>query len=253
MWSKPCLFVPTTPLNPRLCRMCRVGRVGRARGFTLIEILVVIAVIAVLVAILLPVFSSTRANARRTTCQSNLKQIGAALAQYLQDYDGVHPPDFPSEYFAPPSADPIGWATVAQPYAKSTALFHCPGETGEAPPATVLYSDYGYNRCLLGLPETQIVAPASTILVLDCVRADMQNWDDGTDQSKYTDCKGDSGISNATPGAATWLAQTDITYSKRHLGGANYLLADGHVKSFAPLSVFNNCTAPMGKTTFAYK
>ena len=46
------------------------------RGFTLIELLVVIAIIAILAAILFPVFARARENARRASCQSNLKQIG---------------------------------------------------------------------------------------------------------------------------------------------------------------------------------
>ena len=57
------------------------------QGFTLIELLVVIAIIAILAAILFPVFGRARENARRSSCQSNLKQIGLGLIQYSQDYD----------------------------------------------------------------------------------------------------------------------------------------------------------------------
>lgn len=61
------------------------------RGFTLIEVLVVVAVIAILMAILLPTLHRTRENARATTCQSNLRQLGQAFQMYAGDYDGVWP------------------------------------------------------------------------------------------------------------------------------------------------------------------
>lgn len=63
----------------------------RLRAFTLIELLVVIAIIALLAAILFPVFSRARENARRSSCLSNIKQILLSVHMYTQDNDEYLP------------------------------------------------------------------------------------------------------------------------------------------------------------------
>src|SRR3569833_2553172 len=78
----------------------------RSTAFTLIELLVVIAIIAILAAILFPVFAQAREKARQITCTSNMKQIGLAMMQYVQDYDETYPLSL-FNYPAPPP-DPGG-------------------------------------------------------------------------------------------------------------------------------------------------
>ncbi|RYG62324.1 DUF1559 domain-containing protein, partial [bacterium] len=90
----------------------------RKVGFTLIELLVVIAIIAILAAILFPVFGRARENARRSSCQSNLKQVGLAMAQYQQDYD--------ERTLVVDEDNGLTWFNPLQPYIKSTQVFRCP-------------------------------------------------------------------------------------------------------------------------------
>lgn len=122
----------------------------RVPGFTLIELLVVIAIISLLAAILFPVFGRVRENGRRTSCLSNLKQMGLGLTQYTQDYDerSVQPyyTDDPATVISQfnPDYSPAGntayyWEDAIFPYVKSEQLFACPSDRR---PASGRYQHY---------------------------------------------------------------------------------------------------------------
>jgi prepilin-type N-terminal cleavage/methylation domain-containing protein len=63
-------------------------------AFTLIELLVVIGIIAILLGLLFPTLQGTRASSKSIACQSNMRQIGVAMAAYAAENRGwLFPPD----------------------------------------------------------------------------------------------------------------------------------------------------------------
>lgn len=189
------------------------------RGFTLIELLVVIAIIAILAAILFPVFARARENARRASCQSNLKQIGLGFAQYIQDYDER----YPNQSIGTPPGAPYGWADALQPYMKSTQIYQCPSEkTGpNTDPTQSGYTDYWLNGLTSGQHQSTFEATAVTILNFESTAKEGNAGSTGKEWY-------DRGVKPNT----TWNLQT-----YRHLEGSNIGFADGHVKWLTPESI----------------
>ena len=124
----------------------------RKSGFTLIELLVVIAIIAILAAILFPVFARARENARRSSCQSNEKQIALGFKQYIQDNNERYPASG-------------GWNTAIFDYTKSEAILKCPSAAG-----TGTY-DYSYNVLMSGKNENKVNNTAATVLASEATRS----------------------------------------------------------------------------------
>ncbi len=63
----------------------------RKNAFTLIELLVVVAIVGLLVALLLPAIQAARDAARRTSCQSNIKQLALAVLAYHDEHKSLPP------------------------------------------------------------------------------------------------------------------------------------------------------------------
>ncbi|MCC7492461.1 MAG: DUF1559 domain-containing protein [Fimbriimonadaceae bacterium] len=195
----------------------------RRKAFTLIELLVVIAIIAILAAILFPVFAKAREKARQSSCGSNLKQIGTAAMQYVQDYDETFPWYVNGTSWADPlSAANTYWGRFLEPYCKNQQIFGCP--SAMAALKTGNYS-YGLNGFVDGggvgtVALASIQAPAERIYSHDSYESRM-------------DDNGDMLCTSA--GFSENLKQAnDINYKNeawRHNDVCNVLWLDGHVKA----------------------
>lgn len=203
---------------------------GRNPGFTLIELLVVIAIIAILAAILFPVFARARENARRSSCQSNLKQISLGMIQYTQDYDEkfvrMETETSEAEY---------GWAGYLAPYLKSAQIFQCPSEKLPPPvpalPASGNYTDYAYNVYLGSNGAYPLVPKSIAALTQVALTVTLCDSEAGSANRYVTGCP-EAPLACSTPGLANFDSQfgTDKQVAQRHLEGQNFAFADGHVK-----------------------
>ncbi len=192
--------------------------VRRPKGFTLIELLVVIAIIAILAAILFPVFAKARENARKSTCQSNLKQIGLGLMQYVQDYDEVY-----VRYATTVGAATHYWPAALDSYVKNTQIYVCPSRStivwpGPSNPTSTTCG-YGFNGSGVGYSGVAMATindPAGTICIAESYNV-----------HKYSYLYGTTWI-----GAAyTQASSTNVAGAPApHSDGENALFGDGHVK-----------------------
>ncbi|MBI5831100.1 MAG: DUF1559 domain-containing protein [Armatimonadetes bacterium] len=218
----------------------------RRRAFTLIELLVVIAIIAILAAILFPVFAKAREKARQSSCQSNNKQIGVAIMQYCQDYDETYPLGNSANSWWGTGGANVTWRLSVQPYLKSWQVFVCPSDTArltdESNTAQVV-SYMGNGYCLgnpWNAPSTALASvhkPAEYILAIEAC----QQWRKGL-SGNYTSI--DTIYFPGAPwGWDFWtncIGYTNAAATQKHMGGANYVFCDGHVKWLTPGAVYSN-------------
>ena len=255
-------------------RRCYIMRV-RSRGFTLIELLVVIAIIAILAAILFPVFSRAREQARKAACLTHAREIGQALMMYVQDWDESFPyqldwcecsPNAQREMCSPN----FTVQGKIYPYVKNAAVFDCPSADacpirGDDPARNIAHGgcggwtwprdflgksvDIGYNGLMGGVwlyrilrREGRNVSPnVGEVIIIRL--ADMPTPSETVvfgDALRPISCGGSRMV--FTNNCAPWCTKGGRTErNTRHTGGSNYVFADGHAKWMNYKQMGNEC------------
>jgi prepilin-type processing-associated H-X9-DG protein len=142
----------------------------------------------------------------RTSCQSQMRELGLAFQMYAQDYDGRWPPRKTNRH---------SWGELIQASTDAPdrpGLFQCPSTSRGAHPS----SDYWYNARLAKAPTKTVQFAARTIAM-------GEGWDNAARDTALSDLPA-SWLTN--PNAPLW----------RHRKGANYAFADGHVKWYRATS-----------------
>lgn len=210
---------------------------NRNHAFTLVELLVVIGVIAIVAAILFPVFSTAREAARKTTCLSNLKQMGHAWLMYTQDYDETTPGGAYARF-----ADRVtGQKTdgkrytplwVMLPYTKNEAIYVCQTQLGwdfstknpDLDTHRPRLGSYASNYDVVEIGDAQITEPTRLIVFCDSYNP----W-----QNCAHDCPNLAGGGSSFIWDRIGRGCYRGDCKKRtgwHSGGIDMAFADGHAK-----------------------
>ena len=223
---------PSTSIVPKE-NPAMLQRTDHRKAFTLIELLVVISIVALLIAILLPALAKARMSANAVKCGSQLRQIGLMMETYTSDFN-----NYLSAAKIPYSLPNSSW----DQYWYSVYLYHNNPKSGG-------YSDYvdqlkssiftcptvvrqgiwsknepGYSQNTF-LVNMLILTPAGTNTYQNRIKTFLR-------RDMLLMPSRQLGISERP---LEWHFEEVADYYaldyQRHLGAANFLFYDGHVKA----------------------
>ena len=168
--------------------------------------------------------------AQKSTCQSNLKQVGLAVLMYAQDNSGTLPE-------AATKSGQENWMRAIAPYLEDTKLLHCPSD--ESKGSSYIWNDaYALPNDSLtppsGQPGSLIQNPSQTVLLADGTGDFRLQW-------------------NLNQGAPLKFVNGDFQLGAlrgRHNSLPNVLFCDGHVATYGVQQTFMPRTRG-GKSYFA--
>jgi prepilin-type processing-associated H-X9-DG protein/prepilin-type N-terminal cleavage/methylation domain-containing protein len=254
-----------TDLDIAVSPQCRskTGKHSSFAPFTLIELLVVIAIIAILAGLLLPALSAAKAQARNISCVNNEKQMGLALAMYINDYNAWTPAliwNYSHVSFADGRENT--WDYVLLPYLNIDNLnnkieaFHCPDDVAERTYGPMRPQSYIYNSnsqpgdagdywpWALSPAKKQIssIKNPSKLLIIVCGNV---VWAKLTASNRpIVALTSKAGIGFAFTHYAPW--GSTLTMYFNHSRGSNYLMVDGHVEAFKNIEMYGYWQQPSG-------
>jgi prepilin-type processing-associated H-X9-DG protein len=219
------------------------------RAFTILDLLITLAIVALLATALFRTLRVKRENTWRSSCQSNLKQIGLGISMYTRDYDEQLPFSLTDQGET--------WVDITQPYIKSDALFLCPNDRTPFPlpnrhgrrtsyalnqlyahmPREKMFGTPGRDPRSIGLAKIQ--DPAGTIIT-----GDSSDYFQVTMAPRSTTVPLSLQASPPSFGNGGQLGR----FVARHLDGTNWLYLDGHVK----WHLLNNITQLSAKKQYRY-
>jgi prepilin-type processing-associated H-X9-DG protein/prepilin-type N-terminal cleavage/methylation domain-containing protein len=221
----------------------------RRRGFTLTELMVVIGIIALLAGMIMPALNRAMAQARSTSCTSQLRQIGTAVQMYGINHAGYLPGcadsdggQFFGRFTGPANAVDFSRGYLSAYLDNERDIWQCPsfGEGEYMPRADGPCTGYAYNYYYLtelkekgnwwdpdyayrwqGRDESVIEKHSTTILFADSAR----DWMGPLEENWFLD---------PTSQCLAWPGWESLYVHFRHSGRCNVLWADGHVSSEPP-------------------